>query len=1084
MKKESFCKQYRNVILSLKLKLKKLGIPQTFLLFFTTVFLFAQGIRYFFDGSFAKSSTHSNSHAFLVCESNEQCCENIPEESLRSIIDQTLQFSTVTVFHNCSSSSFIANTRQKSKEISREVYKYNTRILEQTCDLEDLQLCVLNKLKELYSNPDHKSTILMLDTSHVLQAVANENVLLYLSLRPKLSAARLIGYSDKTSQEVTVNKNHINFLPLAFTGQNDFGIHSAQLKLKYDFSKGFLLYSSLAFLQILSKSRLIRTPLLTHNGAHPCTSFCAGTMNADIWNIADSYNMLRPYLFSDEVYYKWSARIENDEQYSRNLEHKGTNQLVDVNDNFDFLGNAMESKMERTQLMIFVPAFRVGGSEQSILQLAQAAVSKKWKVTLLLTMAHWELDSFGEAHIKNEWIEKARTITKDVFNLVEIGQNDNFSRLLRYFIESRDPEYIFASNSVSIYRHMEFIRAIAPDALIMDYNHMVDRNLNLMPELGPGGFPRLAAYYSEQMDVHFSASNNVNNALQEWIDPNIIEKNPEKVKTCYIGTNSDFFHNEADINDAREKWRVDHGIEQDRILVLFVGRWVHDKGVDVICNMLRKIASDSEIAKKLHFHLIGSGPLETQVNSAFKSIKSSELKASVDSSVSLPEDLKNAYAGADMLLLPSRIEGIALVLYEAMASGLLVMTTNVGGQSELVNSDTGILLPPIRAIKDPARYILDEIKIVLEDFSKFDSIRENAMKLIKDQYTTALYSKCIMEKIEKTKKAKRRSYFRRKPNTEHIDEMSYKLVDAIDVQRDIGKYSLNSLTQPIESLITIGIKTYICDSGTTGQVRAVVRAIRNNYPNVKIFLGNDGPLEISTLDFVKDDPNTEEIRMISDVGISRGRNILVSLTETEFFVLMDDDHIFDETGLEKAVHALKQFNFDIVGFRVYNSPGMYELEMKHVLIPRYVSLISKFEDRNITLCFWNENEGPSVHNMHVPLRVDVIHNVFLAKTRVLQENPWRNELKVNEHMTFFLDARREKLRIGYLPSVYVHHRTREYSTCYKNIRFREDKFRELLDYKDKYLWDRPCGYAFPNRVATHLEETELDGYPSKQIIEV
>jgi hypothetical protein len=49
-------------------------------------------------------------------------------------------------------------------------------------------------------------------------------------------------------------------------------------------------------------------------------------------------------------------------------------------------------------------------------------------------------------------------------------------------------------------------------------------------------------------------------------------------------------------------------------------------------------------------------------------------------------------AASDVLFLPSRWEGIALSVYEAMACGLAVVTADVGGHRELVTPDCGRLV--------------------------------------------------------------------------------------------------------------------------------------------------------------------------------------------------------------------------------------------------------------------------------------------------------------------------------------------------------------------------------------------------------
>lgn len=65
-----------------------------------------------------------------------------------------------------------------------------------------------------------------------------------------------------------------------------------------------------------------------------------------------------------------------------------------------------------------------------------------------------------------------------------------------------------------------------------------------------------------------------------------------------------------------------------------------------------------------------------------------------------PEVVREVFNAADIFCLPSHWEGLANANIEAMSSGLPVITTNVCGHPELVNSGlNGLLVPP----KDPQR---------------------------------------------------------------------------------------------------------------------------------------------------------------------------------------------------------------------------------------------------------------------------------------------------------------------------------------------------------------------------------------------
>eukprot|EP00177_Eucheuma_denticulatum_P006175 GFKZ01011257.1.p1 GENE.GFKZ01011257.1~~GFKZ01011257.1.p1 ORF type:complete len:891 (-),score=140.93 GFKZ01011257.1:525-3197(-) len=780
---------------------------------------------------------------------------------------------------------------------------------------------------------------------------------------------------------------------------------------------------------------------------------------------------LPAHLWSDHAFYKHSARLEEEEIYAVPLE------MEKQHANFDawpmpsrrVLGEGATE--DKPRLFFVMPWMQMGGSEKCMLDVAERLVKMDWPLTFVLTMPFWHEDPLGEMNLKHEWLDKALAITSDVFDIVALAPNHKFTKVLRYLLETRKPDYILTGNARVIYEHVEFIKAVSPKTVIADYNHMVHMNWEVEPGKG-GGMPRYGTTYSKFIDLHLTASDNVTTSMKTWIDPDMLQDNPEKVKTCYIGTDPSALHTEETKAAVRTQMRNDLELSKDAIVVLFAGRFVADKGIDVMGEVLTRVSEDPEMAKKLQFVFVGSGELKDMLETTQKKLQGMDPTIIIQPPAVGIAELRNYYAMADIFLLPSSNEGIALVLYEAMAAGLLVMGTDVGGQKELIRTNTGILLPNLNSVTGSASFIVRQLQAITKFTPMFKDIQIAGTKEVFNRFTTEKFCDCVIDNMIRAKKSLDKRDMGR---AEHkaIDELRPQMAEIMRGERVHGMWNRGQVDRSVESVVTVGIKTYVCDPSIVRQVVGLVRSIRVNYPNVRVLLANDGPTKIGDAPSIKSDPHTEEIILPADSGISIGRNVMVNMTTTRYFVLLDDDHVFDEdTDLKIGVNGIGKENFDVVGIRVRNLPGIEELERISIFIPRYVAKVSKFENREVTLCVWNENNGPGVQKMTVPIRVDVLHNALIAKTDVLRAHPWRNILKVNEHMTFFLDARRAGVKVGYLPSVFVHHRARRYSACYKQVRFREESYQNLLDYKDEYLWDIECGDKFPEVVAAHLEATK------------
>lgn len=149
----------------------------------------------------------------------------------------------------------------------------------------------------------------------------------------------------------------------------------------------------------------------------------------------------------------------------------------------------------------------------------------------------------------------------------------------------------------------------------------------------------------------------------------------------------------------------------------------------------------------------------------------------------------------------------------------------------------------------------------------------------------------------------------------------------------------------------MGIKTHVCEDQIVNQVYSLIRFIRMNYAHVRILLGSDGPTSLENEEFVKEDDYREEVFLPRNSGLSIGRNTLVNMKTTRFFMLLDDDHMFDDsTNLVRVVTTLEEDQFDIVCLRIRNLPGIDELKLIGISIPRYIARGLSFKDRRLTIC--------------------------------------------------------------------------------------------------------------------------------------
>ena len=123
--------------------------------------------------------------------------------------------------------------------------------------------------------------------------------------------------------------------------------------------------------------------------------------------------------------------------------------------------------------------------------------------------------------------------------------------------------------------------------------------------------------------------------------------------------------------------------------LLFVGNLVPVKGIDV---MFKACASLQSRGQDFQMHMIGEGPLRQQLINLSKSLG---INGRVQWHGSIPQkQLPNWYRAADMLVLPSRSEGVPNVLLEAAGCNTPWVATRVGGIPEIQHLGINRIVTP------------------------------------------------------------------------------------------------------------------------------------------------------------------------------------------------------------------------------------------------------------------------------------------------------------------------------------------------------------------------------------------------------
>ncbi len=188
--------------------------------------------------------------------------------------------------------------------------------------------------------------------------------------------------------------------------------------------------------------------------------------------------------------------------------------------------------------------------------------------------------------------------------------------------------------------------------------------------------------------------------------------------------------------------RSELALPEDRFVMLCASRFAPDKGHKYLIDSVKRLTELSAVPFTLV--LAGDGPL---LEPAKEQVKELDLTEQVRF-IGFRKDIKNLYKGADLYINSSQHEALSFLIIEAMAAGLPVIATDMGGNSDIVNDEAGCGL---LVEYDNPDSMAGAMKVMMEEPDFLAQCREGAEQTIREKFeihdfaaaTFAVYERAV-----------------------------------------------------------------------------------------------------------------------------------------------------------------------------------------------------------------------------------------------------------------------------------------------------------------------------------------------------
>jgi glycosyltransferase involved in cell wall biosynthesis len=329
---------------------------------------------------------------------------------------------------------------------------------------------------------------------------------------------------------------------------------------------------------------------------------------------------------------------------------------------------AFETK-ERTYL-VAVPFFHVGGGERLTYRLCKGMKERGWNPVVVGTRP-------GHAGARSlSWFEE---LGAEFFWLSEFLPQPLWGPFLRHLIATRQPGCVINGGSRLLYELLPDIRRDFPEIVCADFLY------NIV------GHAKSHMEFQEHLDIVLAESN----PMRRWHMGNGWRE--DRIHLVPVGVDLERFRP----RERPAELAAAHRIVPEDVVVGYVGRMSPEKGSMQFIEMMHLLSDEPN----LKFVMVGDGGQSDLIrDTAPAAVTDPDMLSYVG--VVDAEQVPGYLNLCDMVVVPSRYDGRPLVVIEALASGVPVIASNVGGISDLIEDGVNGFLVAPTAVETMAARVL------------------------------------------------------------------------------------------------------------------------------------------------------------------------------------------------------------------------------------------------------------------------------------------------------------------------------------------------------------------------------------------